>query len=64
MEEIMNDSKYERFKKSFAEFHDKDVCDVTTDDWMRLFMEVHIATRQGSGLLWSDIEYIIKETIR
>jgi 3-methyladenine DNA glycosylase Tag len=60
----MSDLKYERFKESFAEFHDKDVCDVTVDDWIRLFMEVNIVTRQGSGLLWSEIEDIVKETIR
>jgi len=55
--------KAERFRKAFGIFHEKDVCDVTADDWVRLFMEVNIATKQGSGLLWSDIREIVDEIV-
>ena len=34
-----------------------------TDDYMNLFLAVQRVLRQGDGLLWSDVEEVVKANI-
>lgn len=57
----MTRSKVDDFKKAMEEFITSDKDDV--EDYMNMFYVFHRVTKQGSGLIFSDIEDIIKETL-
>ncbi len=60
----MYSKNVDKFTKAFQEFHDIDECDVTAEDWMKLFMKFQQSIRQGSGIMWGDVRDIINTTIR
>ena len=53
----------EKFTKAFQEFHDINECDVTAEDWLKLFMKFQQSIKQGSGILWGDVKDIVLSLI-
>ena len=56
----MKNDKTERMREAIIKFRDSDQ---EVSDYLYLFMVVSRVTRQGSGLLWSDINEILQEEI-
>jgi len=58
--------KQKEFWKMFENFLEKEWSDsgATPDEWVNLFFNVSEATRQGDGMLWSEIKDIITEVLR
>ena len=53
-------NKTERLREAIIKFRKSDQ---EVHDYMSLFIVVHAVLRQGSGLLWSDVNEVLAEEI-
>jgi hypothetical protein len=54
-------SKAEQFEKAVKQFSDSEK---SSDDVFELCVAAGISVRQGSGLIWSQVAQIIKDTYK